>query len=96
MTLAHSIKRFGILNQQDMLTQLRLWKSQGVTSLAKNVRERDINGEKVYFFVVQPVNLDDCGYAACPLSLAFGFMVRGYTYVAKEKSVCDLVLRYLA
>lgn len=97
-TLLRAAGQFGMLNQRELLQQILLWRSQEAVCLEKNVRERDLNGTKVWIFVVQPKVLkeEDPSSSICPLAIAFSFMVSGFTYVTKEKAIADLVVRALS
>lgn len=94
-TYIHRIGRFSVYNQKEFLPQMKEWKRLGVKALACNVKEREMAGHKVWLLVVQPEKLED-GPVMCPLGAACDLMVSGYTYVVKDKSLADMVVRYLA
>lgn len=88
--------KFGVLNLQELLLQIRMWQEIGVVCRPCNVKEVKFGTTSAWAFTVQPTGdgaLERCGFS--PLSLAFGTMVSGYTYVAKNKGIADLVVRAL-
>lgn len=86
---------FGVFNRDEMKMQMRIWKSQAkdgkLTTYASNNKEYDVDGKKVYSLVISP----KCVPQYCPLSLAFGTMVSGWTYAFAKKENRDDVFAYV-
>jgi len=86
---------FGVFNRDEMKQQMRLWKSQAkdgkITTYAENNKEYDVDSKKVYSLVISP----KCVPQYCPLSLAFGTMVSGWTYAFTKKENRDDVFTYV-
>lgn len=65
---------FNVLNNNEMLMQLTMWKNTGCYCTPHNNKEVVINGRKMYSFVVNNDLFDNY----CPLSLfKMNFMVSG-------------------
>jgi len=88
---------FSVLNLRELLQQIRMWQAMGAKCLPVNIKEVKFGATSAWAFTVQPAGeaaLGACGYS--PLSLAFGTMVSGYTYVAKDRGTAELVVRALS
>jgi len=94
ITLVQHLGVFNVFSQKEFLAQLKLWKQKKCVLLDCNIHEREIAGRKITFFVVQPPDDKDMP-SVCPLAMAMGFLVSGFTYICKNKSSVDLVKRYL-
>jgi hypothetical protein len=95
-TLRMADGRFTVLNADEIDTQIMLWKRLGAKVMGENIKEREIAGRKVWMFVVQPKSVyqdEECNVAMCPLGIAMGRMVSGFTYVARSKNVADSIWR---
>jgi len=92
-TLLHAHGRFCSYDQRDFLRQLKVFQDMKCVLLDCNIKERTIAGKTVWAFTVQPPSLE--GTNMCPLAMALGILVNGFTYVAYEKSTADLVFRAL-
>jgi len=96
LTYYHEKENFAVLNLKELLIQLAHWKKEKMQVMKTNVRQKEINGQNVYLFVVQPeskkllAKLD-----ICPFSASLGFMVAGVGYVCKSRDILDLVIRYI-
>ena len=90
------LKDFSVFNKQEMNEQMKLWKDlakQGHIQLyPENNNEYNINKKTLYLLVITPNN-QDC--SICPLSLALGQLVTGYTYVFTKKENRDAIYNYV-
>lgn len=86
---------FGVLNKEEMNNQMKMWKDfakKGLLQMyASNNKEHDVEGKKVYTLVIN--SKENSAY--CPLSLAWGIMVSGYTYAFTKKENRDAVYGYV-
>ena len=96
-TLRMADGRFNLLNAEEINRQIRLWKLMGAKVMGENIQERELAGCKVCLFVVQPKSVyqdeEECDVNTCPLGIAMGRMVSGFTYVCKSKEVANDVWR---
>jgi hypothetical protein len=94
-TFITRVMDFCVLNKKEMNEQMILWKElakNGTINIhEENNMEYEVNGKKLYTLVITPKN--DCGY--CPISLAWGTMVSGYTYVFTKQENRDAVYKYV-
>jgi len=96
-TLIRRIGGFSVFNKSEFIPQVSQWAKMGAKLLDGNVFEKVIEGKTFYLFVIQPkteTELESMGL--CPLALAYGIMVSGYTYVTPSKAVVEIVKRALA
>jgi hypothetical protein len=93
-TLIHRMGIFSVFSKKEFMPQLKQWKTQKCSALECNLRQLDVNGKTCWAVVVQPPDLEDA--PVCPLALAFGMMVSGFTYVFKDLELAKLVIRYLS
>lgn len=94
LMMAHGV--FNVYNMKEFMEQLSLWRDQGCSLLRTNIKEHNCGKYgKATFFTIQPPNLQrsDCPFS--PLSLAFGTLVSGYTYVTLDPQLAELVWRVL-
>ena len=77
---------FGMVNAEELVGQLKLWKKVGAVSLKPNIKERTLKcGNKVWMVVIQERSMYEepfeCDASICPLALAHSFMVTGFTFM---------------
>jgi hypothetical protein len=86
---------FGVFNKEEMNEQMKMWrdlaKNGKLQTYPENNMEYDIDGKKVYTLVITPHY--DANF--CPMSLAWGTMVSGYTYAFTKKENRDAVYGYV-
>jgi hypothetical protein len=85
-----------VYNIKELMEQVQLWRKHKVQLLKCNIKEEQCGKYgKATFFTIQPSGkaLEDCCWS--PLSLAFGTMVSGFTYVCIDPEVAELVWRAL-
>lgn len=91
----HHMMDFGVFNKEEMNEQMIMWKGLAkkgkIQMYPENNNEHDVEGKKVYTLVVSPTH--DCNF--CPMSLALGIMVSGYTYAFTKKENRDAVYGYV-
>ena len=95
LTLVAASGTFMVLDMKELLFQMKLWKSLGCEALECNIKEKEVDGKKVWMYVIQPPDLEKAP-TFCPLAAGLGMLVSGYTYIARNKSTADLVVRYLS
>ena len=96
LTYWHAKNMVGVLNNQELLVQLKYWKQTGMEVRKSNCRQKEVAGQSVYLFVVQPkdeAELEEC--SICPFSAALGLMVSGIGYICKSRDTLDLIIRYI-
>jgi len=87
---------FNVYNMKEFMQQLSLWREQGCSLLRDNIKEHNCGKYgKATFFTIQPPNLRRSDCPLSPLSLAFGTLVSGYTYVTRDPQLAELVWRAL-
>jgi hypothetical protein len=91
--IQHSSGMYGVMNLNELLLQMKVWKHQEVKCLPCNHKEIKVGNEKAWMWIVQPKDLEDTPIS--PLAMAYGMMVNGYAYISKKKSVGEMVIRYL-
>ena len=91
ITLQHHSGMFGMLNLRELLQQMKIWKEIGAKCLPFNHKEVEVGKQKVWMWIIQPKEMTPVS----PLALAYGTMVSGYAYISKNKSVGEMVIRYL-
>jgi hypothetical protein len=91
ITIISRMGAFNVYNIKELLPQIQQWKDKGCVLLKTNIREIDC-GElgKATLFTVQPPDLEDAP-SMCPLAMAFGTWVSGFSYITHDKAVADLV-----
>ncbi len=94
ITANHRLGQFGVLNKQELAGQTKIWKATGCVSHRYNIKSYDYNGKTYWMFVIQPPDLKKDGHF-CPLALACGVMVSGYTYITPSKAVAEWVSKQL-
>jgi hypothetical protein len=94
-TLIHHMGFFNVYNAKELQTQLRDFKSKGVKLQSYNIFEKTINNKTFYMAVFQPEDLTKCSMGNCPLALAHGVLVTGYTYIFKSKGNVENIAAYL-
>jgi len=91
----HHMMDFGVFNKEEMNEQMIMWKGLAkkgkIQMYIENNQEYEVEGKKVYTLVVNPKH--DCNF--CPMSLALGTMVSGYTYAFTKKENRDAVYGYV-
>ena len=89
---------FMVMNKDEAKGQMLLWKQMAkdgkIMLLEGNNREYDVEGKMIYSFVVQPTNQNHSP-CICPLSLAMGTMVSGFTYAFTKKENRDSIYTYV-
>jgi hypothetical protein len=94
-TFIQHLMSFSVYNKEEMTDQMILWrdlaKKGKIEILAGNNREHKIDDKKVYSFIITPTH--DCNF--CPVSLALGTLVSGYTYVFTKEENRDRIYNYL-
>ena len=96
MTLHMTTGIFNVYTQREFLDTLNLWKQTQVKLLDCNYREHDQDGYEFCSFVVQPKSdelLEKC--PICPLGIALGMMVSGYTFITKNKEMFEFCKNYI-
>ena len=88
---------FSVYDTAEFKEQVDAWKQVGVGLRPGNVFERQCGKfGKVWFFTVQPIKMtEDNAPGACPIALAFGRMVSGYTYFTLDKRIPEWLIRVL-
>ena len=94
LTLVTRLRAFNVYTKAEFKPQLQEWKKLGVKCEDFNFHERELDGQKFFFFVAQPPDLADA--PMCPVALALGYMVSGFTYIIKDKATFDEVKAALA
>lgn len=84
---------FSVYNNSEFLPQIAEWRRLRCVMRRSNTRELTIDGKKVYMFIIQPPEGQDCDF--CPLALAHGLMVSGYAYLTPYRSTVELVERVI-
>jgi len=92
--IQHSSGMFGVMNLHELLLQMKVWKHEEVKCLPCNLKEIEVGNEKAWMWIVQPKYLENTTIS--PLAIAYGRMVNGYAYISKNKSVGEMVVRYLS
>ena len=90
------VNMFSVFNTEEMRDNMKLWKSHAkegkLNVFPANIREYEMDGKKLYTFVLSPKH--DVGF--CPISLfLFDTMVSGHTYVYTKKENRDSVYEYV-
>jgi hypothetical protein len=83
-----------MMNQREMLEELKSWKKQGCVVDPENTREVELNGQKATMWILQPAKVDE-DTPMCPVAMALGTLVSGFSYISKDKGVAELASRYL-
>jgi hypothetical protein len=84
---------FNVYDQREFLNALSVAKMMGATLLKGNIFEREFGEEgNATLFVLSPPKTDG---SFCPLALACGVMVSGFSYITRDKSIADVAWRYL-
>jgi hypothetical protein len=101
ITFAHEHKIFAYVNRDEMNIQMKMWRTQQKKGLLKikrfNSNIGEYNGNKYYYFVVQPYkngkmmrcNIDPMG------AFIFGKLVSGYIYAFIKEENRDAVEKYV-
>lgn len=95
-TYVKHVHMFSVFNTEEMKDSMKLWKSHAkegkLTVFPENNKEYEMDGKKLYTFVLSPKI--DMGF--CPISLfLFDTMVSGHTYVYTKKENRDSVYAYV-
>jgi hypothetical protein len=98
-TFVQHLMDFSVLNKEEMNEQMKLWRNlakEGKIQLyVENNMEYEVTGgekeKKVYSLVITPTG--DANF--CPMSLAWGTMVSGFTYAFTKKENRDAVYAYV-
>jgi hypothetical protein len=93
-TLIKHLGIFSVFSKKEFMPQLKQWKEQNCVALECNLRQLEADGQTCWMVVIQPPKLQE--HTFCPLALAFGMMVSGFSYVFKDLELAKLVIRYLA
>ena len=87
---------FSVYNKEEMTAQMKQWKALAkegkLTIYEENNKEYDVEGKTIYCLVITPKPNDT---SFCPLALAFGTMVSGYTYAFTKKDNRDAIYAYI-
>jgi hypothetical protein len=83
-----------LLNNSELLSELKSWKKLGCVVDPKNTQEIELNGRKAWLWVLQPKKAKN-NTPICPVAMALGIMVSGFSYISKDKATEELVVRYL-
>ena len=94
ITANHRLGHFGVLDKQELSLQTKIWKAARAVSHRYNIKPYEYNGKTYWMFVIQPPDLKNDGHF-CPLALACGVMVSGYTYITPSKAVAEWVSKQL-
>jgi hypothetical protein len=88
---------FSVFNKEEMTAQMKQWKNLAkkgkLTIYEENNKEYDVEGKTIYCLVITPAGGATTGF--CPLALAFGTMVDGYTYAYTKKDNRDAIYAYI-
>lgn len=91
ITLVARLGAFQVADARELMTQIRLWQRLKVVLLKCNIKEVDAGAcGKVTLFTVQPPDLKDAPMM-CPLAMAFGVWVTGFSYMCLGKAPPELV-----
>ena len=93
LTLQHKNGVFMDYPRERCAQQVKLWKQLGATCLETNLKSFDYRGKTFWRFVISPAEED--GPCMCPLAMAFGTLVSGFTYITPSKNVADWIVRQL-
>jgi hypothetical protein len=94
-TYAHATGVFGVLDLAELMAQIQMWRKMKCQLLKCNIKEVSCGKQgKATFFTIQPTDKKWSG-AWSPLSLSFGTMVSGFTYVCIDPQVAELVWKGL-
>ena len=87
---------FSVFNKEEMTAQMKQWKDLAkegrLTVHEENNKDIDVEGKTIYCLVITPKKADT---SFCPLSLAFGTMVSGFTYAFTKKDNRDAIYGYI-
>ena len=92
-TMQYQMQMFMALTLNDVQVQTLLWRDQGVKCRLCNLREVDVGSKKAWLIVIQPADITTA--PLCPVALATGMMVSGFSYVFKTKRQAMTVLAAL-
>lgn len=94
-TILHKTGTFSVYNKKEFLPQIKMWEEAKHQLLACNIKPITINDKEFWMFTIQPNNMTADNSAFCPLALAYGTLVSGYSYITKDKGLTELVHRVL-
>ena len=87
---------FSVFNKEEMTAQMKQWKDLAkegrLTVHEENNKDIDVESKTIYCLVITPKKADT---SFCPLSLAFGTMVSGFTYAFTKKDNRDAIYGYI-
>jgi hypothetical protein len=95
----HHQNDFGSMTNDIMKKQIKIWKDLKVECLRYNFRDYEINGKKLYYFVILPKDTEEVPF--CPIGLFLpdkdnnSIMVSGYGYLATSSKNRDMIWKYL-
>jgi hypothetical protein len=97
VTYYHAKEQLAYLSLEELLIQLKHWKTHGMEVRKSNVRKVTLNQHTVYLFVVQPTDQAILAKfpSICPFSAALGLMVTGVGYLCATREALNLVIRYV-
>jgi hypothetical protein len=88
---------FSVYNKEEMTAQMKAWKTLAkdgkLTIYEENNMNYDVEGKTIYCLVITPSGGATTTF--CPLALAFGTMVSGYTYAFTKKDNRDAIYAYI-
>ena len=94
-TIIKRLGQFSVYNLTELAPQIRSWRDLKCVIDDKNIFSITVGDKSAWLFVVQPPNMDETNSSICPLALAHGVMVSGWSYIAWDKTAVDLCLRLL-
>jgi hypothetical protein len=94
LTYINRMKAFSAYDKSMFLQQVRQWKAQRCVVEEYNIKEVEVGDKRVFLFIVQdPANMESM--PICPLALACGVMVSGYSYITHDRKLAEYVMKTL-
>jgi len=78
-TYVHQYSTISLFKMTDFLKQVKLFQQAGMYIIPENIYDKEINGKSYTMLVFTPKNNSE-NYM-CPMAMALGVMVCGFTYV---------------
>jgi hypothetical protein len=94
-TIIHKTGTFSVYNKKEFLPQINDWRDKKCNLLACNIKPVTINNQEYWMFTIQPPNMTADNSSLCPLAMAYGTLVNGFSYITKDKGLTELVHRVL-
>jgi hypothetical protein len=94
-TILHKTGTFSVYNKKEFLPQINDWRDKKCNLLACNIKPVTINDKEFWMFTIQRPNMTADNSSLCPLAMAYGTLVNGFSYITKDKGLTELVHRVL-